>query len=156
MRKLIRYSKTSSFLNLQIKYDDEVFKFNLYEELQVTEVKINSELKEQPSVYAFIAMLHKKLIKKAKDQKKQKDTVFAQRYIHYKTQKTTKYFQDNQKQPADDLCKAFVEADKLYIRECLRLHRVEEQRDDLEVCVLAFEQRKDLIQSLSANIRKEK
>ena len=64
MKNLKKYSNSSSLMNIKIKYGEEIFKFNLKEELEINEDKINSELKEQPSIYGFLTLLHKKLMRR--------------------------------------------------------------------------------------------
>jgi len=81
-----KYGKGSNLMNISINYGEEEFHFNLIEELVVDENMINGEIKEQPSAYAFLSMLHKKLIRRAKDKEKEMEKTYADMFIKYKNQ----------------------------------------------------------------------
>jgi hypothetical protein len=153
--KIQKYSKESSLLNVKIAYDGQKFEFNLYEELKIDEETIQRELKGQATSFSFLAMLHKRLIKKYKDAEKTMKTVWSSRYIYFKTSEKSEYFKKNHKQPADELCKAYVESDKEYLEAYTDFLKAMDHMNTIETCVKSFEQRKDLLQTLSANTRAE-
>lgn len=132
-------------MDIHIKYNEHIFKFNLDQELRIGENRIAEHLKNHTRGYAFVAMLHKKLIIKVRDEQKnfnrEKYKVLAHLKPNYKTVKE-----------AEANASKSVNLIKLE-RSILEL---EEARDVLEVAVRTFEMRKDLIQTLSANIRKER
>lgn len=148
--RLIQYSGESDLMNISIIHGDETFKFNLNEEVIVNENRINKEIKEQPSAYAFLGMLHKKLIRKAKDKERTMKKTYAIMFIKFKEE-----IDDQTNRPtANDLAKEKVIASFPYQKSVKEYIRVQHESDILEVCVLSFEQRASLIQTLSANIRK--
>lgn len=147
---LIRYAEKSDLMNIMIVHGDETFKFNLNEEVIVNENRINSEIKEQPSAYAFLGMLHKKLIRKAKDKERTMKKIYAVMYIGFKGE----IDEQTNRPTANDLAKEKAIASPRYQRSVKEYIRVQHESEVLEVCVLSFEQRSSLIQTLSANIRK--
>lgn len=144
MSKLIEYSSTSSIMDIKIKLNDKVYSFNLDKELKISESRVGVHLMNQARSYAFVAMLHKKLIIKARDQ--QREISRAKDSAVSKWAETMQITAAKAK-AANDLKVKKLEND---------LMQIEEARDTIEVCVRSFEMRKDLIQTLSANIRKEK
>lgn len=146
MKKLLKFAEDSDIMNLKIRYNKEIFEFNLDEELRINESNLDAHLKGHSRGYAFLAMLHVKLKIKHRDQQKDvkrtKDKFFAKYIGKYKTNtqgEALMYSNHPEIQEKED-----------------SLLRTEELRDMVEVCVRSFEQRKDLLQTLAANIRKEK
>ncbi len=145
MSKLVSYAESSPIMDIKIKYNDQVFAFNLDKELKVSEATVATHLKNQTRGYAFLAMLHKKLMIKVRDEQKA-----LNRYKYSKLAQIKPNFSTLKEAEAN------MSSDiKLLKMENSLLH-LEEARDTIEVAVRAFEMRKDLIQTLSANIRKEK
>jgi len=151
MKKINKYASTSALMNVKIKYGEESYIFNLYEEIIVDENKINSEIRDQPTGYAFLSMLHKKLIRKAQDKKTELDKVHATLFLHFKDELDKNTGRAN----SNDVAESKVLLDANYLNHLAAYDKAQDERDTIEVCVKAFEQRKDLIQTLSANIRKE-
>lgn len=146
MSKLRQYAEKASFMNIAIELDGKVFKFNLDEELIVKETKLNLEVKEQPRNYAFLAMLRTKIKVKIKDQYKALKRKEAELYNKYKDElNTDKVTHINAK----------VKEDKSLRKLQDTIDHTEHLKDVLDVAVESFMQRKDLLQTLSSNIRKE-
>lgn len=150
MGKLKNYAIKSSIMEIYIELGDEVFKFNLNEELMISEQRIESEIMTQSNSYAFLAMLHKKLIKATKDSEMESSRVYSQQYLNWKQDidpETQKPYNNDQAKAYAEVSKKFQDAQKKWVE-------LQEKCNVLETCVRAFEMRKDLIQTLSANIRK--
>jgi hypothetical protein len=148
--KLGQYAWESKLMEIFVKYGEEEYSFNLNEELQVNENRINQEIKDQPSAHAFIGMLHKKLIRIQADKKKEMEKIYAVMFIKFK-----KLTDDGTGRPtANDLAKEKAIASERYQTSIEVFHQAKEEAESIEVCVRGFEERKDLIQTLSANIRK--
>lgn len=145
MSKIIEYSKNSDLMKIKIEYGGKVYGFNLDEELQIAETFMAKNMKNQPRQYAFLAMLHKKLIILSRDTNQElsrkKNELMAKIKPNFSTVKE-----------AD----AHVAADKSVVALQNKLLRIDEMVSTMEVAVRAFEMRKDLLQTLSANIRKER
>jgi len=138
-------------MNIKIKYGEEIFKFNLKEELEINEDKINSELKEQPSIYGFLTLLHKKLIRLKEEAELEKDSLYSSEYIKWKdsiNKSTNKVY-------SDDYCKHKALSNLKYKLSYKKFIKANEIASILGSCVKSFEQRKDMIQTMSANLRKE-
>lgn len=150
-RKLIRYAQKSELMNLTITYDGKVYKFNMFEELSVNEDVINKELKEQASSYFFLTRLHKTVIKQYELLEAKKNRTWATLYVRYKSEVNKLTNRPN----SDDLVKELVEKNKLYSKIINETILIKNQMEILTSAVRSFEQRKDLIQSLAANVRKE-
>jgi len=148
-KKLIQYALKSNLMGVNISYGKEDFSFNLNAELAIDENIINREVKEQPSSYAFLNMLYKKLIRAFKEAEKKMERKHSQLFLKYKQEK-----EDSGRSLNNDSVKAKINIDPVYNELWNEFIEAEHQAMVLEVCVKAFEQRVNLIQTLSANIRK--
>lgn len=150
--KLIKYAEGADLMNISISYGKDIFDFNLYQETVVNENKINSEIKKQPSAYAFLGMLHKKLIRVSQDKKREMEKAYASAFVRIK-----KEIDPGTNRPiANDLAKEKAQKAQKHQEAIQEYLEAQHNCDIIEVCVKAFEQRVSLIQTLSANIRKEK
>lgn len=150
MKKIRKYASTSDLMKVKIIFKSESIKFNLFEELVVDEETINKEIQEQPSSYAFLAMLHVKLIRVAKDKKAEMEKEYAKKYTKFKStidEETNRLYPKEYAKEMAIKSDSFNEAIQVY-------HQAEENAGIIGACVKSFEQRKDLIQTLSANLRK--
>jgi hypothetical protein len=149
-KKIPDYAASSKLMNILVTYGDEKFSFNLYEELVIDEDKINSEAQSQPSSYAFLNMLYKKLFRLHKQSEYKLEKKYKKLFLRYKKDKDPL----SGKSMANDMVEAMVVVNPEY-QEILAEHlELEGQLMAIEVCVKGFEQRVNLIQTLSANIRK--
>lgn len=144
MTKLNKYASKAKLMHIRIKYNDEVFKFNLFEELQIVETKKNDQIKEHAQSAAFLLMLLKKFEILVKDLDKERKKVKATRLI--KLRETSESVK---------VAEIRIDSDKKYITAVDALLEVEEVKGVLEACVTSFNDRKELLQTLSANVRKE-
>jgi hypothetical protein len=151
-KRLELYANSSKLMNIQISYGDEDFHFNLADELVINENKINHEAQVQPSSYAFLNMLYKKLIRGMKEVEKKMEKKEAELFIKYKGQ----IDETTGKKNANETARARVLVNPVYISLQEDFIEAEHQAMIIEVCVKSFEQRVNLIQTLSANLRKEK
>jgi hypothetical protein len=149
-KKITEYSSRSELMEINISYGKEDFSFNLNSELVIDENKINHEAQVQPSSYAFLNMLWKKLIRASKQAEKKMEKKEAELFIKYKgtIDETTG------KKNANETARARVLVNPAYISLQEQFIEAEHQAMVIEVCVKAFEQRSNLIQTLSANLRK--
>lgn len=149
MNKLKKYAISSNLMNILIKYQDEVLKFNLNEELIISEDKINSEIKDQPSVYGFLGMLCIKLKRFLKDKEMEMKKEYARLYVKFKTEKND----STGRPPGDDMVESKIIVNLVYQNKVKEYNQAEEDFGTIEHCVKSFEERGKMIQSLSANIR---
>ncbi len=150
-KKLSKYTKGSSLMNISIEYNGEKITFNMYEELQINENTINAELKEQPSYYSFIGMLHKKLIRQAAEKEKSSERLWAKAYTKIKGEIDP----NTNRVTSNELAKEKANLDIKYKKGYSSYLVAKEQADTIGICLKSFEQRKDLIQTIAANLRRE-
>lgn len=151
MSKLNDISKSSNLMDIEIEYNDETIKFNLYEELQIKEVTLNRDLKSQPAIYSFICMLHKKLLALQSEKQNQMEKAFARAYIDCK-----KDIDINTNRPySNDVAKERAILNVKYQKLLKSYNDITDKVNTLSVCVKSFEQKAFLIQTISANLRKE-
>src|SRR5690606_10749545 len=121
-------------------------------ELVISEKQINNEITEQPSHYAFLSLLLNKLETIKVDREAQLNKVRANKFIKFKKRidPTTNRAYNN------DIAEAKTILDPEYIRAEKAAIKAKEDWAVIKTCVESFNQRASLIQSLSANIRKDK
>ena len=142
--RINKYSETSGLMNINIAYGKEVFKFNLSQELVIDEATIQDDLKTSAQKYAFLKMLHTRLLIKARDLDKNRKKVRAIRL--------ERLIEDI---GAVKRAEVALEKDKKYRVAYKDWLTVEGQKEIIEVCVKSFEQRTELLRTLSANLRQE-
>lgn len=151
IQKLKKYALDSKLMDITIAYGEEVFKFNLGNEVNIEEDFNREELLKQPAAYAFLTTLHKKLITKLSRQKVAEKKAWAVAYLKYKD-KTNPV---TGKPYSDDVCKAKAELNEDYLNSQGITIKIQHNVSIIESCVRAFENRKDLLQTLSANARSQ-
>ena len=150
MKRLNKYALESALMDITISYGNEKFEFNLFKELVIDENKIDSEIKEQPTSYAFLSMLHKKLIRVMSDKEREADKKYWALFLLFKSE-----IDKNTGKPiSNDVAQAKARKDSGYQEKLKAYHTAELNCSIIEACVKGFEQRGSLIQTLSANIRK--
>lgn len=151
-KKISRYVKKSNVLDVSIKYGDEMIRFNLGNELKIDEGRINEELKDQPSYYGFLTLLNIRLERIEADKKAEVSKVYSKLLIKYKGE----YDPHTSKPYSNDVAKALVDNDTDYQVALKNYNKAKENKGIVHSCVEAFNQRSHLLQSLSANVRKER
>lgn len=145
------YAKSSKLMQITINYGDETYSFNLNDELIVTEETVNREIKIQSNSYAFISMLHKKLLINKDKAEKEMEKRFSDIFIKYKE----KINPVTQRPYDKEYVTHIANANPGYQKRKDDFIEAKHQYETIGTCVKAFEQRAFLIQTLSANIRKE-
>lgn len=149
MGKIQKYAAKSQIMDISIHFGEESFSFNLHEELEISEERLQREIQGQPSSFAFLSMLHKKLLKVAKDQEMKMKAVRAQQYLNWKQDinpETSRPYSDDQSDAYAEVSKKYQEALKEYLDAF-------DMVNTIETAVKSFEMRANLIQTLSANSR---
>lgn len=151
-KKGIRYySETSDLMQITIEWQKERFRFNLFEELRIDSDQLEYEITQQPSSYAFINMLWKKLVLAAEEAKVNWEKAESKEFVRYK-----KLINDDTGRPySDDQAKAYAKASRITASAFDIYRDFKNQANVLETCVKGFEMRSGLLQTLSANQRKE-
>ena len=139
------------FTQIRIQYGKENITFSLLRELRLSEDIINEELKGQASKYGFCMLLHSKLKTRFEELKVEKNKIFGRLYFQAKERKS----QATGRPFTEDMAKAWVEKHPKYIKACLACIKAKDNADAIYSCIKSFEQRKDLAQSISSNLRNQ-
>lgn len=151
-KKLNSYAKKSSLLDIRLKIGSEIIRFNLYDELVINTDKLNDELMNQPTHFGYLSMIMIRL-KKIRDSEenklqKLKDSIFIDFKGDIDPQTGRVY--------SNDLAEAYITQDEEYQEQLTIFRKVENNYLVVKACVDSFTQRKDIIQTLSANVRQER
>jgi hypothetical protein len=147
-QKKFRGSKVS---NISIKYGSELHRFNLIDIVQINEHTIERELKRQPGYYGFCLLLQKKLTTLHEELKQERKRLYGKLYLRAKSHLKS----DNGRGYSDEAAKAYVLCNKEYVRITKACIESKDHADTMWAVIRAFEQRKDLMQTISSNKRKE-
>lgn len=131
---------------ISVKYKGKLVTINITKELSIDENIINSQLKNIPSSYAFLCLLRDNLIKKRDTLEREKNIAYSKAWLFYKES-------DNRLNNDTANHKAMVNPKYLSIEERY-LKAVHRANKLISIC-RAYESRERIIQTLSANIRKQ-
>lgn len=131
---------------ISVKYKGKLVTINITKELSIDENIINSQLKNIPSSYAFLCLLRDNLIKKRDTLEREKNIAYSKAWLFYKES-------DNRLNNDTANHKAMVNPKYLSIEERY-LKAVHKTNKLISIC-RAYESRERIIQTLSANIRKQ-
>lgn len=132
---------------LQIKYKGKQLQINITKELSIDEALMNSQLKSSPSNYAFLCTLRDKAIKKRDKLEKDKDRQFSELWL---------FFKNSDNKMTNDSASHRTMASKKYQAIEDRYLKASYQANKLISICRAYESRERILQTLSANLRKEK
>lgn len=150
MGKLSKYY--SSTINIiSVRYGEEDIRINIARESRINEDTIEEEIKKQPSSYAFLSMLHKRLLTKFELLKLSRKSLYGRLLAEAK-----KRTGPSGRPLSDNDAKAWVECHKKYIKASEGCIMARDKADQLFSAVRAFEQRAALLQTLSSNLRRER
>ena len=141
--------KESKLKVITVRYGEETFKFNLFRDLKISIHSIQKEISEQPSNYAFALLLHKKLVTRFMELKEERKSLGARLYMEAKNTLVSG------RAPSDDYCNAKKESNKKYRMLTQACIISKDAADTLFALIKGFEQRKDLLQTISSNNRKQ-
>jgi hypothetical protein len=128
---------------------------HLGKELTIPEKALNKVIRIHPASYAFLSMLHKRMIGKQRELEREKKMRYANRLQYYLSNKNSKFYKTNSKFPTKDLALSMVESDEEYSAIIDKMIALEQSISLLEVCVRSMEIRTNLLQTLASNIRNE-
>jgi len=131
---------------LTVHYKGEKININISQELSISENVINSQLKDSPSSYAFLCLLRDKQVKLRDTLERSKDVAYSEAYIYYKgsgsgiTNETAQH-KANSNPKYKSLYKKYLRA-------------VSKASNFISIC-RAYEGREKILQTVSANLRRE-
>lgn len=119
--------------------------FDLNVELDIDDTNMDEILRNHTKSYAFLCMVQAKLTRSYKREKNKVDQVKSKEF---------KKIRDDYRYKKD-VDEALKDNAKIRLMQD-KLDELEYYRDTIQSCVRSFEVKKDLLQTLSANERKEK
>lgn len=131
---------------ISFKYKGKLVTINISKELEINENIINSQLKNIPSNYAFLCLLRDKIIKRRDKLEKEKDYAYSKAWLYYK-ESDNRLNNDTVSHKALT-SKIYIKANDKYLKALDKANRF------ISICK-AYESRERIIQTLSANIRKQ-
>lgn len=130
-----------------VKYKGKKITINITQELSINEKIINSQLKEFPSSYAFLCMLRDKAIKVRDSLEREKNAAYSKAWLFYK-EADNRLNNDTVSHKASTNPK-YLSIENRYGKALDKANRL------ISIC-RAYESRERILQTLSANIRREK
>lgn len=137
---------------IELNFNNETFIIDLNKELKISEERINEELLKQPTHFAFLSMLQAKFKRELSMANAKLERTRAELFIEYKRSPDP----ETGRPYSNDLAEANVLLEDDFKIQQKKVLDAEEKYGIIKTAVDAFNQRKDLIQSLSANLRREK
>ena len=131
---------------ISFKYKGKLVTINISRKLEINENIINSQLKNIPSNYAFLCLLRDKIIKRRDKLEKEKDYAYSKAWLYYK-ESDNRLNNDTVSHKALT-SKIYIKANDKYLKALDKANRF------ISICK-AYESRERIIQTLSANIRKQ-
>lgn len=142
-------SKDSAYSTIEIVYGKDKVRVNMFRELKIEEETIEDSLKRQPVTYGFICTAYQGAVQEVKLFKLELDGFYSELYNKYKDKVISgKYL-------TKEALENKIKSDPKYRLMCKKLIRLETSKGILEDFKRALEQKKDIMQTLSANRRKE-
>lgn len=151
MSKLLKQAEVSKLNRIKIEDGNSTFTINIYKELRVDEEVINDEIANHTRVFGYLSMLHNQLVEEVKSKELAADKLkgnLSKDFENQKNPSTSRPF-------SKDAINNRLLANPKYYKLLKGIIALERKRDDIKTCLKSFEQRKDLIQTISANRRVE-
>lgn len=133
---------------LILTYQGKEVVINISEELAINENIINSQLKESPSSYAFLTLLRAQAIKERDKLEREKDVAYSEAYLFYKDSGASNMTNEKANHKANTAPK-YESLYNKWLRAC-------DKAEKLSSICRAYEGREKILQTLSANLRKER
>lgn len=143
--------RRSSVNIISIRYDGEEIILNIARAARISENNLEEEIKHQPSHYAFLSSLHKKLLTRFEQLKVQRQRVYGQLIMKAKERTNS-----SGRSLSDAQADKWVRTHKRYLAASEECITARDHADQLYAAVRSFEMRAALMQTLSSNLRKER
>ena len=131
---------------LEVKIEGETKFINLSEELSINESKIMDQLQNSPSTYDYLCKLKDEACRRRDNLEREKDAVFSRAWLFYK--------ESNSKMTNDMATHKATISQKYqsYLKKYIKADYMANQL--ISICK-AFESRERILQTVSANLRKQ-
>lgn len=131
---------------LKVRYQGKIIKINITKELSINESIINSQLKDSPSSYAFLCMLKNKYIKERDKLDREKEIAYSEAWLYYKS---------SDSKMNNDTANHKANTNKKYISIYNKWQKISNIAENLISICRAYENRENILRTISANLRKE-
>lgn len=143
--KAVRIKEVSND-KILVKYKGKEISIDITKELQIDENTLNSQLRDIPSNYAFLCLLRDEAIKKRDRLERERDFAFSKVWVYFK-ETDAKMSNDLATHKATSNAK-FQSLDKKFLKAQDKANRL------ISICK-AYESRERILQTISANTRKQ-
>lgn len=150
MNDISKY-RSSPINVINLRYGKETITINLARATKISESNLENEIKKQPSYYAFLSMLHKRLLTQFELAKLARKKEYGRLYAIAKDRKGS-----NGRYLSESAIKVWIESHKKYVSKSETCIHLRDNADQLFTAVRAFEMRANLMQTFSSNLRKER
>lgn len=131
---------------ITVKYKGKEYNIDLSRELSIEQSIINSQLKDQPSNYAFLCLVRDEYINKRNQLERDKDLAYSEAWVYYK---------ESNDRYNNDMVSNKAIANKKYQSLLDKYIKMSYKADQLISICKAYETRERIIQTISANLRKQ-
>lgn len=131
---------------LKVRYQGKIIRINITKELAINESIINSQLKDSPSSYAFLCMLKNKYIKERDKLDREKEIAYSEAWLYYKS---------SDSKMNNDTANHKANTNKKYISIYNKWQKISNIAENLISICRAYENRENILRTISANLRKE-
>ena len=131
---------------LKVRYQGKIIRINITKELSINESIINSQLKDSPSGYAFLCMLKNKYIKERDKLDREKEIAYSEAWLYYKS---------SDSKMNNDTANHKANTNKKYISIYNKWQKISNIAENLISICRAYENRENILRTISANLRKE-
>lgn len=131
---------------LKVRYQGKIIRINITKELSINESIINSQLKDSPSSYAFLCMLKNKYIKERDKLDREKEIAYSEAWLYYKS---------SDSKMNNDTANHKANTNKKYISIDNKWQKISNIAENLISICRAYENRENILRTISANLRKE-
>ncbi len=132
--------------SISVTYNNQTIKIDVGKELSISTTQLNSELKQLPSNYAYLCLVRDSYIFKRDKLEKEKNQAYAEAWIYYKESSNPPLVNDMVDKKAM-VNKKYIEANDKYIKIVFKTNQL------ISLCE-AYRSREKILQTLSANLRK--
>lgn len=131
---------------LEVKYKGKSYSINISEELSLDEKTLNRQLKDSPSNYEFLCHLKDEACRRRDSLEREKDAVFSEVWLFYK---------DSDSRMSNESATHRATKNQKYQSYLKKYIRADYKANQLISICKAYENRERILQTLSANIRKQ-
>lgn len=143
--------KRQDLLRLQFALNKRRYKIDLIAELRINDNNLNTEIEQQPAKFAWFAVLYNHAVSTYDKLYEYKKEVYAKL-----DKRVRQRLEDRGQRVTDKKVDAIIRRSTAYKKITNRVLDARHDMNILQYVVESFRQRKDMLQSLSVNIREEK